>query len=569
MNRLLDRMQINTPNRMLLLVLGVWWLVNLLQAGFTELANDEAYYFMFAQNLSWGYFDHPPMTALLVWLGGFAGGELGVRLFFTLLQPIYVYVLWRIVWPAVSDAPATRGDVGLFVLLMAAMPIMQLYGFIAVPDGPLMLFTALFLYAFKRFRQNQTWTSVVMLGVCMAALAYSKYHGALVVFFTVASAWRLLKNPRFYVAGLVALLLIMPHLMWQYNHNWLSFSYHLTGRNRPFEWAFVIEYLLNILAIFNPFLFPIAAKAWWKSRASDPTLRAMSCIAAGFILFFLASTLRGYVQPQWEIPATFGIVALLFGYVREREALRRYSVRLGWITLFLIGLVRIEMIFNPINLRFEIFNNRSSNAQLSELAAGRPIIFAGGYTQAAKFNFYTGGTSFAQPTIYSRSSQYELLHTDEEILAKEVIVEVDAKQNLEHTQCITLANGKIFTYIVDSCYIPIRKVRITPTLPDSLAGGDTLAIHFTITNPYQLPFIVDGDRTRVQWTWYTRGETLQVIDLPTLREILPPQTTIRTQAWAIVPKLTPGATYTVGFTIRNSDGPTWYNGPRKEIFSKP
>ena len=59
--------------------LFIWWLINLLQAAFTELAHDEAYYFMFSQQLDWGYFDHPPMTALLIWLGSFMGGEFGVR----------------------------------------------------------------------------------------------------------------------------------------------------------------------------------------------------------------------------------------------------------------------------------------------------------------------------------------------------------------------------------------------------------------------------------------------------------------------------------------------------------
>ena len=56
------------PDALVAFWLGVWWICNLFQAGFTELANDEAYYHMFAENLSWGYFDHPPMTALLVWL---------------------------------------------------------------------------------------------------------------------------------------------------------------------------------------------------------------------------------------------------------------------------------------------------------------------------------------------------------------------------------------------------------------------------------------------------------------------------------------------------------------------
>ena len=74
--------------------LGIWWVCNVAQAGLAQLANDEAYYHLFAERLAWGYFDHPPVTALLVWLGErLFGGELGVRFFFTVLQPLYLWIL--------------------------------------------------------------------------------------------------------------------------------------------------------------------------------------------------------------------------------------------------------------------------------------------------------------------------------------------------------------------------------------------------------------------------------------------------------------------------------------------
>ena len=104
-------------DRLVLLWLGVWWIANLVQAGFTELANDEAYYHMFAERLAWGYFDHPPVTALLVWAGErLFGGELGVRFFFTVLQPLYLWILWRLIRPA----DAGRRDAALFVVVSAA-----------------------------------------------------------------------------------------------------------------------------------------------------------------------------------------------------------------------------------------------------------------------------------------------------------------------------------------------------------------------------------------------------------------------------------------------------------------
>lgn len=171
------------PDALVAFWLGVWWICNLFQAGFTELANDEAYYHMFAENLSWGYFDHPPMTALLVWLGEhLCGGEFGVRFFFTLLQPLYLFVFWRIIRPTDAD----RRDAGLFVMLSAATLMLQLYGFIAVPDGPLMMTAALFLLTFKWFTEGRH-AAWLWMGVAMALMAYSKYHGALVVLFALAA----------------------------------------------------------------------------------------------------------------------------------------------------------------------------------------------------------------------------------------------------------------------------------------------------------------------------------------------------------------------------------------------
>ena len=46
-----------------------WLLVNLVQAAGTELLHDEAYYWVYSHYPDWGYFDHPPMIALLIKAG--------------------------------------------------------------------------------------------------------------------------------------------------------------------------------------------------------------------------------------------------------------------------------------------------------------------------------------------------------------------------------------------------------------------------------------------------------------------------------------------------------------------
>lgn len=172
-----------SADRTVTLWLAVWLVCNLLQATFTELADDEAYYHIFAQNLAWGYFDHPPMTALLAWLDErLFGGELGLRLFFVLLQPFYLWILWKLIRPVDAD----RRDGELFCMLSATTLMLQLYGFIAVPDGPLMMSSAIFLLCLNHFAEGRR-ASWLWLGSAMTLMAYSKYHGALVVLFTLGA----------------------------------------------------------------------------------------------------------------------------------------------------------------------------------------------------------------------------------------------------------------------------------------------------------------------------------------------------------------------------------------------
>ena len=116
---------------------------------------------------------------------------------------------------------------GLFVVVSAATLMLQLYGFIAVPDGPLMFTTALFLLTFKWFSENRR-RAWLWMGIAMALMAYSKYHGALVVLFALAANPRQLLRPALYSSGAVALLLLVPVVGVTY-----EFNRYVGGHDNP------------------------------------------------------------------------------------------------------------------------------------------------------------------------------------------------------------------------------------------------------------------------------------------------------------------------------------------------
>lgn len=541
--------------------LGVWWCANLIEAGCTELANDEAYYHMFAQRLAWGYFDHPPVTALLVWLGErLFGGELGVRFFFTVLQPLYLWALWRLVRPA----DAVRRDATLFVMLSALTLLLQLYGFIAVPDGPLLASSAVFLWTFRNFSEGRR-LAWLWMGAAIALMAYSKYHGALVLLFALAANPRLFARPALYASGAVAAVLLVPHLVWQYHHDWASFIYHLSARNSVFRPGYVVEFLANMLVVFNPFLVPIYVQAWRKTRPQSAVGRALKLLPAAFIGFFLLSSLRGYVQPQWVIVSVFGLIYVAFAYVRRHPRTRRYAMAAGGATLLLVAAVRVEMIFNPLGLRFEVFDNSESYGAIAAEAQGRPVVFRHGYAVAAKYAFYTGGEAYCQPNIRYRTHQWQFRDDDSRFAGREVLVECPPPGIADTTgrvRTVRLANGRSFTWFVDPDFRPVRKVGVTiGGMPRRVAAGDTLRLRLCFSNPYDYAIRVGMEPQGVRLSMLWKHGRFRVEEFPLEdRFTIPAGGEVSHEVIFPVPQRLSGAQFEAGFALCREGYTNWFNG---------
>ena len=482
------------PDTLVVLLLAAWWMLNLLQAAFTGLADDEAYYWYFSQHLDWGYFDHPPMVALLVWLSSWLPGALDIRFFSTLLQPLYLLLFWQIIKPS----EATRRDALLYVLLCFSQPLLQLYGFLAVPDAPLMFFMVAFLWAYKRFRENVTLPNAILMGATVALLGYSKYHGALVVLLVLLSDLKLFRRWQLYVAGLTALIIFLPHLWWQYTHDWVSFGYHLSGRNAwAYKYNYTLEYIALLLCIFNPLWLYHYWRGIADSRRNGVPLRnAFLWLAAGFAFFFLLSTVRGPVQPQWVLPVALPLTALLFYASRQSRFVRAAAIV---IAVLFIG-VRIVAVANPTGLKGELWQQERIYSQIADVAGDRPVVFMQNYTAPAKYSYYTGKTAYCSPYFFTRHSQWQYDTLDRTFRGREVIV--GNLNNNTQANSLELANGQTFYYSVIADYTPLRELEVECLTPldlelpylrrDSLATqADSLApvvLTLAVHNPY--PFDV-------------------------------------------------------------------------------
>lgn len=396
-------------DRLSKIALSAWFILSLVQAIFTELFHDEAYYWVFSHYLDWGFKDHPPVTALLVAAGSnLLPGEIGVRLFMVILSTLTAYLTWRITKP---------GDPHLFWSLFFAMPVMVVFGFLAVPDIPLLFGCVVFFFFWRQYLEADHWSTVIALVITLTFLAYTKYHGALVFLLALAPHLRLLKRPSFWIIITATSILILPHLWWQYEHDWLSFRYHLVDRaGDKWEFRFVLEYLGSQLGIWGPFTGILLWIGLFRRRVQSDIEKSLRFVGIGFLLFFFYQSWTQPTEANWTGPVFLPLVYLGYHDLQFRAQTKTWAIRLALASLGMILIARIFLVWDFIGMKkAQEFHHWEEWSQLiSNVAGPLPVVFENRYQRPSKYLFYSNNSAFCQTTEMDAGTQFDLLYELEE-----------------------------------------------------------------------------------------------------------------------------------------------------------
>lgn len=485
------------------LVWAIWAILAILQASFTQLMDDEAYYWVYSRHLDWGYFDHPPMIALLI-KAGYAvfHNELGVRIG-VIFMTIGTLML--------IDKLIPQKNNRVFYLILAGMGALQLGGMLAVPDIPLIFFGTIYFYVFREFLQAQNWKNTILLGISMALMFYSKYHGILLVFFTLLANLSLLRIYRYYIAVLITTVLFLPHLYWQYSHDFPSLQYHLFERNAPdYQLNFTIEYILGQLLLFGPLIgWMIFYYAFRVPVQNNNFARSLKYSLVGVMVFFLISTLKGRVEANWTVMVLAPAVILTHqGIVRHgySDKFLRYT----WLpSLILVLIVRVYMVwdFAPgLKVRPEIHHNREWTAEVKRIAQGKPVVFLDSYQYPSKYMFYTGDASFSLNNANNRRSQYNYWHMEEALWGKEVLLASYYRLPGVRMQDSLYAQFEHMYFTTMPSYHSFNQIQFKTDQRSYVASpGELLDITLGVSNGYSGN--VPVDTAKVGYViWYGSGE---------------------------------------------------------------
>lgn len=398
---------------------SIWFLISFVQAAGTELFDDEAYYWVYSKFMDWGYFDHPPMIAVMIKMGTLVfAGELGVRLLVVLMGTASIFLIEKLTQPK---------DQKLFYALVLNMAVLQIGGIIAVPDIPLLFFTALFFLAYRNYTAKNAWMSAIYLAIVIALLLYSKYHGILLVLATVGSNWKLLKQPLTWLVIAAAIALFMPHVLWQLQHGLPSLNYHLFERVSPaYSLSFTTDYLAGQLLIAGPLLGWLMIWSAFKYKPVDVTQKAMKW-SLGFVYFlFLISSFKSRTEANWTVPLLVPLIVLAYHHLESNRKFQKWIYAVLPVSILLILLVRVFMILDtPVIEKLpkdEFHYSKSWTSAIKEKSNGLQVVFTNSYQRASKYWFYTGDTAFSLNTHLYRRSNYNFWPLELQLQQKPVFI---------------------------------------------------------------------------------------------------------------------------------------------------
>ena len=291
--------------------IAVLILLRFVLAGTANLAEDEAYYWLWSTHLATGYYDHPPMIAYWIRAGTaiFGQTEFGVR-FVGLLSAIGgSYLLFRTSLILFGD----RDAAWLCVFWMNATLLCNAGALVATPDTPLAFFTTAALFALAKLIQTKRGEWWYAIGASLGLAFMSKYTAALLLpglfLWMIASAegrrWFLRPEP--YIGAVVALLVIMPVVHWNYAHDWASFAKQAEHsiKDKPASaFGSIAEFFGAQAGLATPliFLFCLFGSGYALVRGfqrGEARWLLLGLMTTPILVFFFVHAANQKIQPNW------------------------------------------------------------------------------------------------------------------------------------------------------------------------------------------------------------------------------------------------------------------------------
>ncbi|WP_457625642.1 glycosyltransferase family 39 protein [Persephonella sp.] len=321
----------------------------------TDLSTEEAQYWVWSKNLDIGYYSKPPLIAYMNFLSTsiFGDTELGVRINAILIGfiiGILVFVFVREIFK--DDKIAFFSSV-----FVAGVPAFQVGSYIFLTDSPLALFWILTSYLFYRAVKEKKPVLWILTGISAGFGFLSKF--LIVLFLPPALLFLymfrrdIFKEKWFYLSVLTASLFTIPVLLWNFQHDFVTFK-HVFNLGEAKKSAvsiakslsYIGEYIASQIGLNSVFLFPFLVYAVFKGFKDRKDMRIfyLWVFPVFVFLIFLYIARKKHVEANWPAFGYATLYMLSAYYVYRKNWLRSFYV------MFFLSVFTIFTLFYPFYL---------------------------------------------------------------------------------------------------------------------------------------------------------------------------------------------------------------------------
>lgn len=400
------------PNKSATFLILSFAILSTFYNAFLPLHGDEAYYWMWSKHLQMGYYDHPPMIAYLITLSNLVSqSEWGVRLvnvFCMSLSALYIFKLTK----ELSDARTALNA----LIIFCSVALTNAGTIITTPDSPLSLFWSLSLYTTYRAifigeRKDFVWS-----GIFLGLMILSKYTAVLyiigVVLFLVLKRRDLFLNPFLYVSIFISLLIASPMIVWNYQHEWISFLFQLhhgASEDGTLYPNLFFEFLGGQFGIFSPIFTAVLFYMLFKEKLflKDERLFFIALSIMITLLFFFYKSFYSRMMLNYTAPAYIGGTILLALCLAKYELKKTFFW--GVVTALLLTLIaRIAFLFYLPLVQERMYGNKEAVQLLANYAQKKDRFYGDHLTTAAYLKYYLPNHPDSDVIVPTRFSQYDM-----------------------------------------------------------------------------------------------------------------------------------------------------------------
>lgn len=339
-------------NTFILIVLST--VLRCILGGMVELNNDEVYYWTYAKELQWNYFDHPPMVAACIRF--FTNGlrwnqELFIRSASIIGSAISTWLIF------LSGKTLKNERIGWIAaaLFTGSFYSSVIAGMLILPDSPQMVFWMLSVYLMLRISRSASKKAIsvllLLLGISIGLCILSKVHGvfcwlgfgAYILFHKRA----LLKSPFLYIAVLITAAMLIPSVLWTFNAKMSTVDYH--GSRiliRHFQFDSFIRELLGSFGYNNPVNVVLLVISLIAIRKQPGPLALVLWLGLPLIGTVLFLSLFNDTLPHWSGPAYTTLILVTAWWLSEEPFLKTQRLLKASISLCAGALILATAIIN-------------------------------------------------------------------------------------------------------------------------------------------------------------------------------------------------------------------------------